>query len=129
MLYILISYQYNLLDNLIKRISVKNIDWGLTYATSKEVIDRINIELQQHDIVCINTREHGAIEIDCSKLKGNNNSKVIFYRYNGNTEVKIINCNYDDGILKLNNFFGALIELTYNKEFIFSKKWYVSNII
>ena len=77
--------------------------------------------------MCIVTREHGAIEIDCKLLKKRNGLKLIFYRFNGNTSIKIININ--NGPVQLKSDFDSLIEISYNESFIFSSKWYVSKMI
>lgn len=106
---------------------VKNIDWGMSSnTTSEEVINIINKEFEKYNTVCIVTREHGNITIDCNLLLKRNGLKLIFYRYNGNTSVTITNT--DTGSTKLKSDFGSLIEISYNESFIFSNKWYISNI-
>ena len=115
------------LDNLTEKVFIKNIDWPLTNATSEEVIERINQEFEKHNTVCIVTREYGTIEIDCKLLKKRNGLKLIFYRFNGSTSIKIININ--NGSVQLKSDFYSLIEISYNESFIFSSKWYVSKMI
>ena len=77
--------------------------------------------------MCIVTREYGTIEIDCKLLKKRNGLKLIFYRFNGSTSIKINNIN--NGSVQLKSDFYSLIEISYNESFIFSSKWYVSKMI
>ena len=106
---------------------VKNIDWGMSSnTTSEEVINRINKEFEKYNTVCIVTREYGNITIDCKLLLKRNGLKLIFYRYNGDTSINIINVN--PGSVQLKSNFGSLIEISYNESFIFTNKWYISNI-
>ena len=90
MLYILISYQYNLLDNLSKPNYI-NIDLNLTNVTAEQVVEIINENLEKYNYIYFFIREYGNFELDFSLITKKDNSEITFYFQNGSHSITFTN--------------------------------------
>ena len=112
------------LENLIRN-SIK-LDMSLTGISSGEFIIKLNKLLEKYNNIFIAIRERGNLIIDMAQIKGNNNSVIFLYYYNGTHNITFSNTHI--GTIKFDNSkFGSYIELSYCKEFIFNNKWYVKS--
>ena len=114
----------NRIENLIRN-SIK-LDMPLTGISSEEFIIKLNKLLEKYNNIFIAIRERSNLIIDMTQIKGNNNSVIFLYYYNGTHNITFSNTHI--GTIKFDNsYFGSYIELSYCKEFIFNNKWYVKS--